>query len=80
MSPLQWPANPPGGAGTTAEESVHDTGEGVAPLYEEFHKCPPISCLSTILYPFHISTLELTNIYEIQEKGLKCYSKEPLIK
>lgn len=80
MSPLQWPANPPGGAGTTAEESVHDMGEGAAPLYEEFHKCPPISCLSTILYPFHISTLELTNIYEIQEKGLKCYSKEPLIK
>lgn len=80
MSPLQWPANPPGGAGTTAEESVHDTGEGAAPLFVEFHKCPPISCLSTILYPFHISTLELTNIYEIQEKGLKCYSKELLIK
>lgn len=80
MSPPQWPANPPDDAGTPAEESVHDTGEGAALLYVESRKCPPISCLSTILYPFHISTLEMTNIYEIQEKGLKCYSKEPLIK
>lgn len=80
MSPPQWPANPPDDAGTTAEESVHDTGEGAALLYVESRKCPPISCLSTILYPFHISTLEMTNIYEIQEKGLKCYSKEPRIK